>query len=108
MSLTINPSTVTTETTTNNVTSGAATATPSGGRSPYSYAWTIYQTDGFDYTITNPSSATTAVTAHGLSDNITARVTLLCTCQDSTGLSATGRVIFTFQRTAPPGGGDPL
>jgi hypothetical protein len=89
------------------ITSEAITATPSGGRSPYSYAWTFTRQDG-PATINSPTSASTTVTSTGASE-----VTVKCVCTDSTGLAGSATASGTFEQvnTDPSGpidGGDNL
>lgn len=85
------------------MTTNSVTLTPSGGKSPYSYAWTITSSDGNAYTITAPSAASTAVHISGLVDR-NATCTIQCTVNDSTGLSATSPQVtakFTFTGVLP-------
>jgi hypothetical protein len=80
------------------------TATPSGGKSPYTYLWSIVSDDGHVFTINNPTSATTTVKVEEMTSGTGATCTIACVCHDSTGLTATSaNVIVLLNR--PPGGG---
>lgn len=72
------------------VTTGPATATPSGGSAPYTYLWE--QVGGSDWTINSPTAATTTF---GISvdagDNKS--TTFTCTVTDGTGFEATSAEI---------------
>jgi hypothetical protein len=82
------------------------TATPSGGKSPYRYQWSITQSDG-PMTLTNPTSATVTVTTNGLPEGATWRVTVKCVCTDSTGLTGQASASGGFEHDEPsPGGVD--
>jgi Tfp pilus tip-associated adhesin PilY1 len=91
------------------ITGDPVTATPSGGASPYSYAWSIVSTDGHTFTITAPTFATTNVKVSSLADGATAVCSVHCVVHDSTGLSGTSpTVTYTFDRSSgPEGGGTP-
>lgn len=67
-------------------TTNFASATPSGGLSPYFYSWTVLSGSG---TIYNPTSATTQVSGSGT-------VTFRCTCTDSAGQTATSDLLANF------------
>lgn len=70
------------------------TATPSGGRAPYSYVWTrIVGTGG---SALSPSSATTRFTRFVFNDT-SATETFRCTATDNFGTTATADVDVTFE-----------
>lgn len=78
------------------VTSGAETATPSGGLGPYTYAWT--QLSGDTMTIGSASSATTTLTAV-VASGVPKQGVFRCTCSDSSGQTATADVTITLINT---------
>lgn len=78
-----------------------ATATPSGGTPPYTYAWT--QFDGGSFQINSPSSATTSFATAGLLNSGSSRTgRFLCTVTDSGNPQQTAQtnlVTATVERT---------
>ena len=79
------------------ITSGIATATPTGGTAPYTYAWT--KVSGDTMTVTNSTSASTAFRASvGPGDSRSA--TYRCTVTDKNGLSAQDTVSITLTNTS--------
>lgn len=78
------------------ITSSTATATPTGGTAPYTYAWT--KVSGDTMTVTNSTSASTAFrTSVGPGDVKTA--TYRCTVTDKNGLTAQDSVSITLTNT---------
>lgn len=71
------------------ITCAPVTATPSGGKSPYTYTWAFTAQDGNAFVINSPTSASTTVTVTGLGAGLDATCSIACTVKDSTGLSAT-------------------
>ena len=74
-------------------TSDLLTASPSGGRAPYTYAWT-FQTGGAGLTIDNPTSKTTTIT-QSVAGFRTG--TLLCTVTDDATDTATDTSSITME-----------
>jgi hypothetical protein len=88
---------------TNSSTTGTATATPSGGLGPFTYAWTLVSNSG----VTGPqiASPTTASTQfYGTpTDGSSGSCVFRCTVTDSLGSTATADITATFA-TIPLGG----
>jgi hypothetical protein len=80
-----------------------ASAVPTGGLGPFTYAWTLVSSTGLTgIDITAPSSATTGFTATTSGFTLGSAV-FHCVCTDSLGSTATANVTANFQRV--PGGG---
>lgn len=74
------------------ITTNQVTATPSGGASPYTYAWTLVTSDGGTWTAKSPTSASTKFSCSGVGAGIDYTATFLCTATDSTGGTGTVEV----------------
>lgn len=73
-------------------TTGSVTATPAGGQTPFTYAWTRISGVG---TIGSPTSATTAFSQTlGIGDDVSG--TFRCTVTDSVGSTATSDIVANF------------
>lgn len=102
MSVSISPASLYKSGTGFNQTTASCTATPTGGVSTYSYAWT--QISGDTFTINSASSATTTFTTSGMSSGDTRAATFRCTVTDSTGgtpLTAHADIDVTVDNTNP-------
>jgi hypothetical protein len=97
MSLAVSPTTLVRFGSTSTLTTNTTTATPTGGSSPYTYAWT--KVSGDTLTVTASTSATTAFQATGLSVGDSRAATYRCTVTDSAAATATADVIITIERT---------
>jgi len=81
-------------------TTASTTVTPSGGVSPYTYAWTLLSGDTL--TVNSPSAATTTFSKTGMLPGDSFDATYRCTVTDSTSgtpLTATADVPVTIERT---------
>jgi hypothetical protein len=81
-------------------TTASTTVTPSGGVSPYTYAWTLLS--GSALTVNSPTAATTTFSKTGMISGDSFDATYRCTVTDSTGgtpLTATADVPVTIERT---------
>ena len=81
-------------------TTASVTVTPSGGVSPYTYAWTLLT--GATLTVNSPTAATTTFSKTGMISGDSFDATYRCTVTDSTGgtpLTATADVPVTIERT---------
>ena len=72
----------------------AVTGTPTGGRTPYTYAWTRLSGDPA-ITITNPSAAVTTFQRF-LGSEGTFSAVFQCACTDTNGTTLTDTVTVTF------------
>ncbi len=93
-------------TSTSSATTSSTTVTPTGGVSPYTYSWALYEGDTL--TVTSPTSASTTFSLTGISEGETYYSTYRCTVTDSTSgtpLTATADVLITIER--PDSGGIP-
>lgn len=79
------------------ITSGVATATPTGGTGPYTYAWT--KVAGDTLTVTSPNSASTTFRA-GIGPSDSRSATYRCTVTDKNGLTASGNVSIYLVNTS--------
>lgn len=80
------------------VTSAAVLATPTGGSSPFTYAW-AKQSGGL-ISATNPTSAQTTFRATNMTDQEERSAVFRCTCTDAYGSTATADVTVTLTRIA--------
>jgi hypothetical protein len=81
-------------------------ATPSGGLGPFTYAWTVLSfANATTVTLSPASSATTNVTATGVSQSTPATASVRCVCTDSLGSTASATASCTFQHLPPGTGG---
>lgn len=85
------------------VTSGGTTASPAGGRAPFTYAWA--QLSGDAMTILSPTMATTQFRAT-VQPNTSLSGTFRCTITDAVGQTATADVEAILSNLG--GGGTPL
>lgn len=76
------------------------TATPSGGVSPYTYAWTLQYVDGGTVSLSGTSTATVSVTGTG-TNSIVAGI-LACAVTDSNGRVANTSFSFSATHGTPP------
>jgi len=100
------PTSLYASTSTSSATTGSTTVTPSGGVSPYTYAWTLLSGDTL--TVTSPTAASTTFSKTGLAEGDYFFATYRCTVTDSTAgtpLTATADVYVTIER---PSTGGPL
>jgi hypothetical protein len=75
-------------------------ATPTGGASPFTYAWTRLSMSGATtFTANSPTSASTKFTATGVADGAIATATFRCTATDYLGTTATDDVTIGLQNT---------
>jgi hypothetical protein len=82
----------------------AATATPTGGLGPFTYAWTLVSNDGVTSpAATSPTTATTRFTGSA-TDGHSGTATFRCTCTDSLGTTATADVAASWFIFAGGGG----
>ena len=79
------------------ITSSTATATPTGGTAPYTYAWT--KVSGDTLTVTNPTNASTAFRA-SIGPGDSRGATYRCTVTDKNGLTAQDTVSITLTNTS--------
>jgi hypothetical protein len=88
------------------MTSRFATATPTGGLAPFTYAWTLVSSTGLTgITINYPTSASTSVTATlTVPVGTTGYANLKCTATDALGTSKSATVTFSFVYYESPGG----
>lgn len=105
LTLSASPTSISAASNTSPMTTATTTATPSGGASPYSYRWSIVSSDGYSYTLTNPTGATTGVSVSNLPPGSSSSCSIRCTCSDSTGLSGTSNAVTaSFTHTSASGG----
>jgi hypothetical protein len=92
--------------TSDTMTSRFATATPTGGLAPFTYAWTLVSSTGLTgITINYPTSASTSVTATlTVPVGTTGYANLKCTATDALGTSKSATVTFSFVYYESPGG----
>lgn len=83
-----------------NATTNSVTATPTGGRGPFTYVWT--QLSGDSFTINNPNSATTTFTASLLPDDSKSGVAQ-CEVTDVFGTISTDTVPVSFDSISSGG-----
>ena len=77
------------------ISTNSTTAAPTGGASPYTYAWTKISDDGGTWTIQNPTSATTKFNCAGVGADIDFNATFRCTATDAYGGTGTVDVLAT-------------
>ena len=77
------------------VTTQSATGTPTGGRSPFTYAWTRVSGDT-GFTIVSPTSATTTFRRF-VNDEVTYTAVFRCTATDADGVSQNDTVTVEIQ-----------
>jgi hypothetical protein len=105
--LTINPASPSASSTTSDtITSPTVQAIPTGGLSPFTYAWTLVSSSGLTgITITTPTRAGTTVTAtispggEGTSGSAVVR----CTATDALGTAKTANVTIGFSHDSSTG-----
>ena len=80
---------------------GPSTATPSGGVSPYTYAWTVVANTGDSGSphVTSPTAASSTFTVTGVLGQDTGGGTILMTCTDSVGATATDSITVSHFNT---------
>lgn len=81
-------------------TTNTVTVTPSGGTSPYTYAWT-WLSGGTGITIGSATAATTSFSATGLTSGETRSGVARCTVTDAVSATYTVDVSVNITRTAP-------
>lgn len=81
---------------TSSLTTASVTATPSGGSSPYTYAWT--KLSGDSITCNSPSAATTTFTANAMTSGETRVATFRFTVTDNDTVTATADIVVTINR----------
>lgn len=96
LSLTISPDDIDAFGTTATIVTETATATPSGGFAPFTYAWA--KVSGDDITADSSSVASTKFRATNLGQNETRTATFECTATDSAGSTATDTITITILR----------
>jgi hypothetical protein len=79
------------------LTTSSVTATPSGGTSPYTYAWT--QLSGDAISCNSPSAATTTFVASALDVGEYRYATYRCTVTDATAATAAADLVVAIQHT---------
>lgn len=68
------------------LTTSSTTTIPNGGEAPYTYAWTMVDSDGnAGWRIDSPNSATTTFTAQGLGAGGFSTAKFVCTVNDAIG-----------------------
>ena len=80
---------------------GPSTATPSGGVSPYTYAWTVFANTGDSGSpnVTSPTAASSTFSVGGVLGQDTGSGTILMTCTDSVGATATAAITVSHFNT---------
>jgi hypothetical protein len=107
-SVALSPTTLSVTGSTATETTGATTATVTGGAGPFIYANT-WQSGGTGLTINSPAGSSTTITGSGLSPGATESGTLLCTVTDSFGQQATATCAVSVARaTAPSASASPM
>lgn len=102
MVLTATPATLTKTGLAASQTCGTITATPSGGLTPITYAWSIVSQDTAIASINSPTLASTTVSAGGLpADDDAHDVIIRCVATDHLGVVATSNTVtVSFTRFA--------
>jgi hypothetical protein len=85
ITLALSPTTISKTGRTSTVNTGNVTATPTGGQTPYTYAWV--KQSGDDITALNPANAITAFRATGMAVDETRNAVFRCTATDTFGTS---------------------
>lgn len=68
------------------LTTTSTTAIPNGGQSPYTYSWSMVDTDDLGrWRIDSPSSPTTTFTCSDLESGVTSTAKFVCTVNDAIG-----------------------
>ena len=104
LSVSVSPGSLSVSSSTVPMTTGAATVTASNGGPPYSYAWSFVwtsHTDGASESINSPTSASTSMTASGMSAGNTDTGNLQCVITDSYGQRAIENVSVSFTYLPP-------
>lgn len=80
------------------------TATPSGGRAPYTYSWAVVSHDLVaTYSFSAPTAATTRVKAVGQDPGTIGECTVRCTVTDALGTTATTSIVdCQFTKSSTP------
>jgi hypothetical protein len=82
---------------TGTATTSIVTATPTGGTAPYTYAWSLVDTDGTpNPDADNPTSAATSFTQTGMNPDDYIASNWLLTVTDTNGVTTTANVSATF------------
>lgn len=71
------------------ISTNSTTATPTGGASPYTYAWTFVSSDGGTWVIASPTTAATKFTCAGVAADIDYSAVFRCTVTDAVGGTGT-------------------
>jgi hypothetical protein len=75
-----------------NITTSVALAVPSGGKTPYTYAWAQVGTSPDTWTIATPAGASTSFTATAIAAGADASATFQVTVTDANGIIRTAQV----------------
>lgn len=67
------------------ITTSFATATPNGGRAPFTYSWAITDSLGASWVVVSPSAQSTSLRAASVPATETATATAECTVTDADG-----------------------
>lgn len=106
ITLTVSPSSTSRTGKAMDQTSAVLTATPSGGKAPYSYTWSFVSRSGAVFSFDSPTLASTTVTASGLIEDLQATCTVHCTVRDSLGTTdVSNNATCTFLRNVAFGTG---
>jgi hypothetical protein len=75
-----------------NISTGVALAVPSGGKAPYTYAWSQFGASPDTWTIASAAAASTSFTALAIANGADASATFLVTVTDANGIVRTAQV----------------
>ncbi len=76
-----------------NIATALTMASGSGGRAPYTYAWSQFGASPYTWTITAPTSASTAFTAGSVGPGASADALFFCTVTDASGATAASGLV---------------
>lgn len=87
------------------IATGSVIASPSGGVSPYTYAWAQISTSPYTWSIASPAAASTSFSAANIPEGVRDSVTFQVTVTDASGTTATASLVATVRNKVPfPGG----